>query len=643
MAKRKNKSRWIVFLVFLSPFFSSALTAASSDENIYDVNKINAELRTDADAVIRNKTIRFEVKGESSAIKKVKFAVTVFNRDGKHYGQLYLSYDKFSEIEDIEGKIYNADGNEVRELDDDEIKDYSAFSDYSLYEDNRVKATELYYDVFPYTVEYTYEVSYDGYLNWPSWYSRGSTDPVELSQFEVLFPADQKLRYWCNRDSSNLTITNEGDKKLYKWSENNLSKLSRDVYGDDIEDFAMIVKIAPSNFEIAGFKGSMLSWKEFGSWFGNLSKGKGLLSDEAKIEIKKTFDSTDNIKKKITKLYKYMQSRTRYVSVQLGIGSWQPFDATYVHQRGYGDCKALSNYMVAILKEAGITGYSVLINNGHDRLPLIQEFPSNQFNHVIVCVPLESDSLWLECTSQIIQAGTIGNSNENRYALMITPEGGVIVRTPSTTAIQNVEQKIINVALSAAESKIKVSIDWTGDQSDYVNPISVKSIPLEREEWVKDLFDVPDVVLNNYVFNNYTDTKINLTMELSLPRYASLSGKRIFFNPNLMSRRSSVPKDVEKRLSPIRYNYPYMDIDSVVYFIPKDYDVETIPGSININTSFGEFSSKTLVDADSKIVFVRKIKINDYSIPAEKYTEYRNFFTNVVKADRAQVILIKRN
>ena len=528
-------------------------------------------------------------------------------------------------------------------MDDDEIKDYSAFSDYSLYEDNRVKATELYYDVFPYTVEYTYEVSYDGYLNWPSWYSRGSTDPVELSQFEVLFPADQKLRYWCNRDSSNLTITDEGNKKLYRWSENNLSKLSRDVYGDDIEDFAMIVKIAPSNFEIAGFKGSMLSWKEFGSWFGNLSKGKGLLSDEAKIEIKKTFDSTDNIKKKITKLYKYMQSRTRYVSVQLGIGSWQPFDATYVHQRGYGDCKALSNYMVAILKEAGITGYSVLINNGHDRLPLIQEFPSNQFNHVIVCVPLESDSLWLECTSQIIQAGTIGNSNENRYALMITPEGGVIVRTPSTNAEQNIEQKIINVALSAAESKIKVSIDWTGDQSDYVNPISVKSIPLEREEWVKDLFDVPDVVLNNYVFNNFTENKINLTMELSLPRYASLSGKRIFFNPNLMSRRSSVPKDVEKRLSPIRYNYPYMDIDSVVYFIPKDYDVETVPGSININTSFGEFSSKTLVDADSKIVFVRKIKINDYSIPAEKYTEYRNFFSNVVKADRAQVILIKRN
>ncbi len=299
--------------------------------------------------------------------------------------------------------------------------------------------------------------------------------------------------------------------------------------------------------------------------------------------------------------------------------------------------------MVAILKEAGINGYSVLINNGDDRLPLIEEFPSNQFNHVIVCAPDEKDTIWLECTSQITPPGRIGKGNENRYALMITPDGGVIVRTPSTTAEQNIEQKNISVNLSATESKISASIEWSGDQSDYVNPISVKSIPREREEWVKDLFDVPDISLNNYLFKNISENKINLMMDLSLPRYASVSGKRIFFNPNLMSRRTSVPKEVEKRLSPIRYDYPFMDVDSIVYSLPKDYDVEAVPELVDLTTSFGGFSSKTVVTADSKIVFVRKIKINDYAIPAEKYNEYRNFFANVVKADRARVVLVKRN
>ncbi|MDP3150577.1 MAG: DUF3857 domain-containing protein [Ignavibacteria bacterium] len=635
--------RLIIVIFILSPLFTFALTKGNDDTNPYDIKNIKQELIPGADAIIRIKSLRFEVKGESSALKKVKFAVTVFNRDGKHYGQLSLPYDKFSEIEDLEGKIYDAKGEEVRELDDNEIKDYSNISGYSIYEDDRVKVAELYYNVFPYTVEYIYEISYDGYLSWPTWFSRYSTEPVELSQFEVLFPSDQKLRYWCNHDSLKPLISDEGSKKLYSWFENNLPKLSRDVYGDDIEDIATIVKIAPSNFEIAGYKGNMLSWKEFGSWFSKLSKEKGVLPDDAKREIRGTFDSSDNIRQKIVKLYKYMQSRTRYVSVQLGIGGWQPFDATYVHLRGYGDCKALSNYMVAILKQAEITGYPVLINSGDERLPLIEEFPSNQFNHVVVCVPLEKDTVWLECTSQTKPAGRIGHSNENRYALMITPEGGVVVRTPSSGALQNVQQKNITVSLSNTEAKIKASIDWYGDQYDYVNPISVKSIPLEKEEWVKDLFEVPEIILNNYVFTNDSTNKINLNMELTLPRYASVSGKRIFFNPNLMSRRTSVPKDVEKRLSPIRFDYPYLDIDSITYSVPQDYNVETVPSEVKIKSSFGEFSSKTRVDVDSKIIFIRKIKFNDYAISAEKYTEYKNFLAAIVKSDRAQVILVKRN
>ena len=81
-----------------------------------------------------------------------------------------------------------------------------------------------------------------------------------------------------------------------------------------------------------------------------------------------------------------MQKSTRYVNVSLGVGGWQPIAAKDVYKHGYGDCKALSNYMKALLKEAGITAHYTLVNAGARARRLLADLPGSSFNHAILCV-----------------------------------------------------------------------------------------------------------------------------------------------------------------------------------------------------------------------------------------------------------------
>jgi hypothetical protein len=71
--------------------------------------------------------------------------------------------------------------------------------------------------------------------------------------------------------------------------------------------------------------------------------------------------------------------------------------------------------------------------------------------------------------------------------------------------------------------------------------------------------------------------------------------------------------------------------------------VEAIPAEVHLQSSFGNFHTKTLTLGDTAIVYTRSFEIREYSIPAKNYAEYRKFYSDVVKADRAQVVLVKKN
>ncbi|MGA9118013.1 MAG: DUF3857 domain-containing protein [Bacteroidota bacterium] len=625
---------------------SSVAFAGSDPPNrSYGVGGLDPRLIEDADAVVREDWTSLEVFDRKEARLKVVIAVTIFDAQGRDHGSMTIPYGRFEQIKKFDGRILDDKGDEIRDLEDSDVHDYSAVSGYSLAEDSRARSAELYYDRYPYTVEYTYEIAYKGHLSWPSWIAQGGKDAVEHTYFEITLPEGEQLRYWTNSDSTHPRVTDDDGKKTYVWEASALPLLSKDMMEEDLVYRTVVVLTAPSLFQIDDFPGDMTSWKSFGQWSEGLFHGRDQLPASAVADVHRLVGPEESARERVAKLYKYMQNRTRYVSIQLGIGGWQPFDATYVHERGYGDCKALSNYMVALLKEAGVPAYPVLIYGGTAGELYLTGFPSQQFNHVIVCVPLDGDSLWLECTDQTVPAGHLGQRTENRFGILLSAQGGQVVWTPSSCSRDNAQHRNARVMLTGAGTvKATLQTSYSGDQQDRVRSALGEQGEDERRKWLVNHVGVPNAVLNTFGIVGLDGRlpKVDISLDLTVPKYGSASGSRIFFQPNFMERRTYIPRENKTRKSPVRFGYPYRDSDSILYVLPKGYQVETLPSPLDLESSFGAFHARTVRMGDSALVYTRTLEIRNAVVPAASYEEYRRFFTEIVREDRAQAVLVKR-
>lgn len=616
-------------------------TPAAAQEREFDVANMPAGLAADADAVMRLDALDFVVDGPGRAIERVRQAVTILNEKGREYGRTTVRYDKFNQLSYLRGWLLDAEGRKIRELKKADTKDYSAIADYSLYEDNRVRLAELYHVVYPYTVVYEWEVVFQGVINWPSWYPYLSGGPVERSSFAVSVPAAMPIRFYLRKITPAPQIQQVGERKILRWEAALLPKWEVEPYGPQAPP---VILTAPTVFEIAGYSGDMSSWNSFGSWFYRLSSDRTQLPLSALSEVQSLCANTASSKEKVRLLYEYLQSKTRYVSVQLGIGGWQPFPASYVYERGYGDCKALTNYMLALLQAAGVEAYPALIRHGDDAPDVIAEFPSNQFNHVILFVPLAKDTLWLECTSQTSPLGHLGAGNEDRNVLVVTSNGGKLMRTPRSKAAdsQQIRRAVVTIQ-ETGDGVAEVRTRYTGNQQDHVRRALAKSTPREREDWLREAIEVPAFRLVSADFSDVDGkrTDITLPVKLELPRFAARSGTRLFLRPNLMERWSNVPEEVKERRQPVELDYAFLDTDTISYHLPAGFALEAAPAAVALTTSFGSYHAASVLH-DNQLEYTRRLEIRETRLPAAQYEAYRQFIADVVKADHAQIVLVRQ-
>jgi transglutaminase-like putative cysteine protease len=625
-------------------FFTCFIFSIEGFSQDYSFLKIPLELLKDANVVNRNEVLEVTIKSPGKAIVKHSYTYTILNDKADGFAEFATYYDKFRSIVDIEGRLLDASGKELKKVRKKDISDQSSESGMSI-SDNRFKSHSFYSKDYPYTVEYTEVYEMNGIFYLPKWIPQFSPSMgVQQSKFVVKTTPGYELRYKEYNFQGKVAISDYEGGKKYEWMVDNLKPVKMEPIMPAWARERIRVDLAPTDFEIDGYSGNMKSWKEFGKFRQQLLKDRDELPESVAIKVKQLIEGVSDPYQKIAILYKYLQDNTRYISIQLGIGGWQPIPAAKVAQNGYGDCKALSNYMSALLRVADLPSRYVVINSGDDGLYTDPDFVSNQFDHVILCVPMPKDTVWLECTSNILPAGYLSEFTYNRPALIIDETGGTIVRTPNYKKSENLQVRNIEAIVEdGGNLKARALTRYTGLQQDNLFELVKTTGKDDIIKYLRNRFDLPTYEIVDYKYEDKPGKIPELieTIDLSVTGFAQVSGKRLFLVPNVLSK-SGVKLMVDSvRKFDIELDYDYLDSDLVHLKVPVGYEVENLPKPQTIKSKFGDYTSSFAFENDM-VIYTRSISQNQGRYPASDYAEFAAFIQNVYKSDRVKLVLKKK-
>ena len=630
-----------IFILFLTNLVS--VLGKTPD---YSVEDLNSSLLENANAIVRYESTDFRIKDYDKGAAQKTIAITVLNENGLKYGTFSKHHNSFVKYNWLAAKIYNSKGKVVKKVNQQDFVDISDIDSYELYSDSRIMYYEPEYNSYPFTIEYSFKIDFDkGLSRYPPWYPiTGYNLSVEKSEYKVTVPQHVNVKF-KKRDDNSVIVFNESQEneyKTYEWKLNHFLAITPEPYSPSIKYLTPNVELAPEKFRIKSIEGTAATWEEFGEWVWQLLVDKNNFTEEDTTAIKSIVKGCSNDIDKVQKLYKHMQDNMRYVYVeQSAIGGWEPLDAKTVAENSYGDCKALTNYLRCALDVVGVKSYYTIVKAGSYSRDIDVDFPSNQFNHVILYVPLKKDTVWLECTRQRFPFGYLGSFTENRHALIITENGRMIKKTPN-----------YNKALQKINLNANISIDDAGGGYADINTTSYgiaaeygyKITSLSNKEKEKLLYStigIDNIRIDNFVYSIHESSYPILTNDIALTfnNYTRLSSDLIILPLHPFSNKK-FPRRIRNRKSSVYISREIYTIDTISFSLSESYQIIEVPTDKNITTEFGHYRFKTETQ-NNKIEVIRELYIPKGEYPAEKYNDYYKFRETISKTDNSKAILKK--
>jgi hypothetical protein len=592
-----------------------------------------------ADAVLLRQRTFISMKGDK-LITDVSNEIQINNAKGERFTTVSVPYGKLNKISKLQAFITDMNGNVLCKLKPAEIKKKSLISDAAFFQDMMEMEFSLTSNQYPYILHYSYTEQQSQFLYINRWLpvidSEIDTKSAELT---LQTSSDYHFTYHSNLLDEPVVTTQDGNKN-YVWKTGFTGISDGEIYAPPLISLMPELKIVPLDFRFETV-GSFESWKSYGQWQYDVNNRLQDIPETEQQIIKNMLKDVSDTLEIVRRLYHYLQDHTRYVNISIETGGMIPVAANLIAQFKYGDCKGLSNYMQAMLRVAGIRSHYTDVHAGDKIRPVNKSFPSQQFNHVILTVPLPGDTLWLDCTSK----GPFnyqGTFIQNRPALLMENGYSRIVHIPALSSkdVMSVRNIILSRD-SAGLNQLQFSCVYRGENFELLSELNRRVSESKKQQLIRDYFGLKNIDTEIFSVGIADRDSIFATLEFNAVTSNCIEnvGKETHLKP-IPFKIPLFRKPAYRKL-PVQIDYPLCLSDTQTFVLPEQNFAGFNLPDINIETPYGNYYKKFDVTQSGQLRITKFFEMKSAHYQIDKYSDFYDFIRRVNEAENSMIILKK--
>jgi hypothetical protein len=610
-------------------------------------------------AVVLRDEEQVSYSSDGKLVTTENYAVKLLSREGRKYAIAKAFYlVNGSKIRDIDAWLIRPDGT-VKEYGKKDILDIISDPD-DVYNEGRIKLIDASNDVevgsvFGYTT-----VTEENPLFYQDAWSFQDELPTLVSRYSLSLP-DGWTATSITFNSANIKPVITGS--TYSWEMHNLAPIPDEPLSPATINLAprIAVNFSPADGSKAVNK-AFANWLDVSRWATPMYDPEVVVNDEVAGKARELTANAKTELEKIRAIGTYVQN-LQYISIDIGVGhgnGYRPRPSDVVLSRGYGDCKDKANLMRALLRALKIDAYPVVIFSGDPTFVREEWASPRQFNHCIIAVKVVDTTtagtvtdypklgrlMIFDATDPYTPVGDLPSYLQGSFALIIAGENGGLMRMPVTPAGSDALERNINVNMTETGAITGTISERASGQASAtfrreIRELSSTDYKKVLEGWLTRGATGAQLV-NFTPTDKQNEAGFDLDVQFAAPRYGQLMQNRLLvFKPVIVGRRNAVTLTESKRSNPIEIASTNMMKETVTFNLPQGFVIDETPDPVNLESSFGKYSTKYDTQ-NGKLVFTRSMTLNRATIPADKYSAVKEFFSKILEAEQSPVVLLKK-